>query len=430
MASGAEGGNDKADNRLLKADLRIYTAFAQAMHAADLLTESELKAIREAAKTLESEMKGIGPTRDRLAELDRRLAAITPAAAKPAALMGYTERTLTALRLYLMDALEGLTEQIAALQKTLIEQAEGQVGALMPGYAYGQPAEIVSCSHFLLATFWAFARDLDRLASVVARASSLPLGSGRLSGVPHRLDRRELADALGFADAAPNSVDATNDIDFAAEFLFVAGLLATHLSRFAEDVLRLSSPALGFLSLDDDPAEIGLPGLRSLAATLNGSLLAALGSMNSLPTTADLDLNGVTTALQNAVDALESGLEVAELTLAAINYNPDRMLEALDFSLLTPDLRDYLIGQGADPAEADQHIAALMAKAEKNSTPIPDMELSSLQAISPHIDEGVFGVFDYTRVAARRASMGGTAPAAIRAQIRQAMDWLVEAGLE
>ncbi len=430
MASGAEGGNDKANNRLLRADLRIYTAFAQAMHTADLLSAAEAKAIEEAGKTLESTLKGAAPAKDRLAELDRRLAALTPAATKPAALIGRAERALTALRLYVIEASEGLINQIATLQKMLIEQAEGQVGSLMPGYAYGQPVEVVSCSHFLLANFWALARDQDRLASVVARASSLPLGSGRLSGVPHRLDRRALADSLGFADAAPNSVDATNDTDFAAEFLFVAGLLAVHLSRFAEDVLRMSSPSLGFLSLDGDLAEIGLPSLRGLAATLNGSLMAVMAGMNGLPTTADLDVSAVEAAVQSAIGALEAGLEVAELTLAALSYNPDRMLEALDFNLLIPDLRDYLIGRGADPLEADQHIAALTAKAEKSNTPIPDMELAALQAISPRIDEDVFGVFDYTRVAARRASMGGTAPAAIRAQIRQAMDWLVEAGLE
>jgi argininosuccinate lyase len=57
------------------------------------------------------------------------------------------------------------------------------------------------------------------------------------------------------------------------------------------------------------------------------------------------------------------------------------------------------------------------------------MGLDDFHAESPAFDADVFAIFDYSRSAAQRGTIGGTASAAIRAQIRQANAWLTENGL-
>jgi argininosuccinate lyase len=60
------------------------------------------------------------------------------------------------------------------------------------------------------------------------------------------------ARALGFAGGPMrNSLDAVASRDFAAEFLFCCAMCATHLSRFAEEVVVWTNPYFGFVRLSD-----------------------------------------------------------------------------------------------------------------------------------------------------------------------------------
>jgi len=71
----------------------------------------------------------------------------------------------------------------------------------------------------------------------LAEADELPLGSGAIAGTAYAIDVRALADALGFARVARNSMDVSGDRDFVASFLHAASLGMVHLSRVA----RISS---------------------------------------------------------------------------------------------------------------------------------------------------------------------------------------------
>jgi argininosuccinate lyase len=52
------------------------------------------------------------------------------------------------------------------------------------------------------------------------------------------------------------------------------------------------------------------------------------------------------------------------------------------------------------------------------------LPLADWQAISPHFEADVLGVFNFERSLASRDVVGGTSPRAARAQIRQAERWL------
>ena len=85
-----------------------------------------------------------------------------------------------------------------------------------------------------------------------ASATSVsPLGAGALATSTLGLDPAATAERLGFAGAFDNSIDAVSDRDFVQEFLAVAAICATHLSRLAADLARWTDPALGWAELDE-----------------------------------------------------------------------------------------------------------------------------------------------------------------------------------
>lgn len=98
----------------------------------------------------------------------------------------------------------------------------------------------------------AWQRDDQRLCDALERIAVLPLGSGALAGNPFLVDRKYLADDLGFVGGVSlNSMDSVSDRDFVAEFVFCVSLLLVHLSRWSEDLIIYSSGPFGFVKCSD-----------------------------------------------------------------------------------------------------------------------------------------------------------------------------------
>src|SRR5262249_7480684 len=145
------------------------------------------------------------------------------------------------------------------------------------------------------------ARDRARLADATERADVSPLGCGALAGTAYPVDRAKLAAALGFREAARNSLDAVSDRDFAVEIAFACALAMTHLSRFAEDWIFFSSQEAAFLELGDEVATgsslmpqkknpDALELVRGKTGRVLGRLAGLLATMKSLPLAYNKDL--------------------------------------------------------------------------------------------------------------------------------------------
>ena len=111
----------------------------------------------------------------------------------------------------------------------------------MPAYTHLQRAEPVLVAHWLLAYVEMFLRDAERLADCRKRLNVSPLGSGAVAGATLPLDRRAMAEELGFDAPTANSIDATSDRDFVLEFVGALSVLAVHLSRWAEEMILFST---------------------------------------------------------------------------------------------------------------------------------------------------------------------------------------------
>jgi len=147
------------------------------------------------------------------------------------------DQVATDLKLWCKMQISELLGATRQLQQALIETAENNQDAVMPGYTHLQRAQPVTFAHWCLAYVEMLARDESRLQSTLERLDVSPLGSGALAGTAYEIDRDQLAGWLGFASATRNSLDSVSDRDHVLELLSDASIGMVHLSRFAEDLI-------------------------------------------------------------------------------------------------------------------------------------------------------------------------------------------------
>ena len=110
-------------------------------------------------------------------------------------------------RLYLADETLELIAGVKCLAETLCTVAEGHLTDVMPGYTHLQRAQPVTLAHALMAYAQMLLRDMSRLRDCRGRTMVSPLGSGALAGTTYPLDRRMVAQELGFHGISMNSID-------------------------------------------------------------------------------------------------------------------------------------------------------------------------------------------------------------------------------
>jgi argininosuccinate lyase len=358
----------------------------------------------------------------RLAEL------IGPVAGRLHTARSRNDQVATDFRLWVRAAIERIDSATRELQGALIERAEAHADWVMPGFTHLQIAQPVTLGHHLLAYVEMLGRDRARLADCRGRLNECPLGAAALAGTAFPIDRNRTAAALGFERPAANSLDAVSDRDFAVEFLAAAALLGTHLSRFAEEIVLWASDPFGFIRLGDafttgssimpqkrnpDAAEL----VRAKTGRLNGALVALLTVMKGLPLAYQKDMQEDKLPVFEAADALELCLAATAGMVRDMQPDRARLLEAAarGFSTAT-DLADWLVRELGLPFRQAHHVTGeIVRRAEAAGLTLAELPLADLQAALPRITEGVYEVLDVERSVASRTSLGGTAPARVRA---------------
>ncbi|HEU0264175.1 MAG TPA: argininosuccinate lyase, partial [Geobacterales bacterium] len=155
------------------------------------------------------------------------------------------------IRLYLRDEITAITAYLDLLIDALLEQAEKNLGVIMPGFTHLQTAQPILFSHHMLAYVEMFKRDKGRLGDCLKRANVLPLGAGALAGTTFPIDREHVAELLEFPEVTRNSLDSVSDRDFALEFQGAGAIIMMHLSRFSEELILWSTSEFRFVELSD-----------------------------------------------------------------------------------------------------------------------------------------------------------------------------------
>jgi argininosuccinate lyase len=429
------------DRRLWAADIRGSMAYAQALERAGLITTEERDELLRGLVLVQAEFAEdrfrIQPADEDIhTAVERRLGELVGGVAgKLHTGRSRNDQAATDVRLYMLDKIASLREALVNLQRAIVEKAEAQLEVIMPGYTHLQPAQPVLFSHWLLSYFWMLERDRERLGELEQRTSILPLGAGALAGHALGIDRQFLAQQLGFARLAENSMDAVSDRDHIIEFLAWAALLQVHLSRLAEDLITWSSAEFGFVELDDayatgsslmpqkkNPDSLEL--LRGKTGRLIGHLVTLLTAVKGLPSTYNKDLQEDKEPLFDAMDTLELALPVAAGVIATLKVHPRRMVEALNDGMLATDLADYLVQRGVPFRRSHHLVGQVVRRALEQGVPLRELPLDEFREVTEEFGEDVYQVFDFRRSVEARDSYGGTATQAVRQQLARARERL------
>ncbi len=429
------------DRRLYAADIDASLAWARALGRARVLTKSEVDAIlvglEEVRGTLADPAFEPLPTDEDIHTAVERLLTerIGPVAGKLHTGRSRNDQVATDFRLWVMRACDRMDTAILDLSEAVIRSSEAGVDLPMPGYTHMRPAQPVTWGHWMLSSFWPLLRSRDRFVRVRASASVLPLGSAALAGTAYPVDRQAIAADLGFESVAPNSIDAVSDREFAVEYLFAAAMLEIGLSRLAEGLILFSGPEYGFIELDEayttgsslmpqkrNPDALELT--RAKAGRLVGHLTGLLTTLKGLPSAYDKDLQEDKQPVFDAHDTLLQVLPVLTGLIGTIELRPERMAAAITPDLLSTDLADYLVGKGAPFREAHAVAGRVVKLAEEKQLGLDQVPLQELQALDGRFEPDVDEVFDLEAALERRSSLGGTAPAAVRAQLEAAEEIL------
>jgi argininosuccinate lyase len=373
----------EVDRLLAPDDLEGSIAHVRGLERAGLLTTDESASLIGGLRALRVEVEaGLFAWDPALEDVHLNLEAALTAHVGPVAGKLHTGRSRNDqvaldLRLWLRRTVRELDGDMVGLERVLVDRAERDGQAIIPGMTHVQPAQPVLLAHHLLAYVEMVERDRGRLADCARRADRSPLGAGALAGAGFALDREATAADLGFAGVTANSLDAVSDRDFVVEFLAAAALAMVHLSRLAEELVWWSNPAFGWVVLSDrhatgssmmpnkknpDPCEL----VRARTARVAGHLATMLGVLKGLPLAYQRDLQEDKTPLFDAADVLASSLRVMATVMDGLAFDADRMRQAaLQGHVTATSVADTLVEHGL-PFRAAHHVAGrLVAEAER-----------------------------------------------------------------
>lgn len=340
------------------------------------------------------------------------------------------DQVATDIRLYLRDMIDQTCVMIRKTQQGILDLADTETETIMPGFTHLQVAQPVSFAHHLMAWFEMIERDHARLVDCRKRVNRLPLGAAALAGTTFPIDRALTAKLLDFEGIAENSLDAVSDRDFAIEFCAAASLLLMHLSRWAEELILWTSPAVGFIELPDrfctgssimpQKKNPDVPELvRGKSGRVFGSLISLLTVMKGQPLAYNKDNQEDKEPLFDTVNTVLGCLTAFSDMIPAIIPMRDVMRDAtLKGYATATDLADYLVKKGLPFRDAHEVVGKLVALGLEQQKDLSEISLEELQAASGLIDEDVFEVLTLEGSLGARDHLGGTAPS----QVRRAID--------
>ena len=424
------------DRRLAAQDIEGSRAHARMLAATGVITDSDADQICDGLLTVLSEIEGGTFQFSRALEdihmnVESRLKEVI---GEPAGRLhtgrSRNDQVAVDFRMWVRGQADAAIAGLRALIAALVAQAEGHEATIMPGFTHLQSAQPVTWGHHMMAYVEMFGRDLSRFQDARARMNECPLGAAALAGTSFPIDREMTAKALGFDRPTANSLDSVADRDFALEFLSAAAITATHLSRFAEELVIWSSAQFRFVKMSDkfttgssimpqkrnpDAAEL----VRAKVGRIIGALIALSTVMKGLPLTYSKDMQEDKEPVFDAADALALALAAMTGMVRDMGPNAEVLRKAAGAGFATAtDLADWCVRVLNIPFRSAHHITGSLVKmAEDRGCDLSDLSLADMQSVEPRITDDVFNVLTVEASVASRTSYGGTAPDNVRAQI-------------
>lgn len=348
---------------------------------------------------------------------------------------------------------EEMLQLAAALNKTtatLVRLADKHKATVVPNYTNGVAAQPNSYGHYLLGIASGLERDAQRIREAYARMDRSPMGTTVLNGTSWPLNRKRMADYLGFAETVDNAYDAAqiSAVDQPVEAGAIVMAIALHAGSFIEDVMTQYAQARPWILLQEGGGNTYVssampqkrnPGLlnstrRDASTALNLGMGPALQAHNIPPGMSDpKEIKANAAMVQAATGVLTNWDRI----LDAMVIDPARALEELNSDwTASQELADVLMRKYKLPFRMGHHFASEIveyAKA-KDIRPLvfPYAEAQRIYAetvkgsdFAPSLpmSEAEFrSTLDPVAIIKNRQTAGGPQPAEMTRMIKEAGD--------
>ena len=348
------------------------------------------------------------------------------------------------IRLALRERLLRAAEQLLALRQALLARADEGVDIVMPGVTHAQEAQPTTLAHYLLGVLGPLGRDADRLRLAFAHVNQSPLGAAAFTTTSFPIDRRRVAELLGFDGIVENGYDAVGAADYMAEVGGVLRVCALSLARFVTDLLIWSRSEVGVARVGEAFIQISsimpqkrnpvvLEHIRARVGYVLGdaATVEALIHTASYGDTVDIE-DPIYVPLLRCCDSASSVLTLLSDVLRSIQFDAGKLRGRVEASfgasteLAETLTRDHGLSFRQAHAVAARVVRALAAAGAdlRDATPeqIADAARETTgREITLRPDE-LADAIDPAGFVARRAVLGGPAPAAVRDALARELD--------
>ncbi len=334
------------------------------------------------------------------------------------------------IRMHLKKEVDSVLEYIENLIVTITDIAEENKETILPGYTHLQRAQPITFANHLLAYAFMFKRDIERFKSAYQRMNYSPLGSCALAGTTYPIDRRMVANQLGFAGIVENSLDGVSDRDFTVELASAASICMMHLSRFSEEIILWCSWEFKFIELDDafstgssimpqkknpDICEL----VRGKTGRVYGDLVTLLTMLKALPLAYNKDMQEDKEAIFDAMDTLKQCLSVFIPMLKTMKINKENMRKAAAKGFINAtDLADYLVKKGMAFRDAYKVSGTLVGYCIENDLVLEEVSLDKFKEYSDLFDKDVYNEINLEKCTFKRTSEGASAIESVNQQLK------------
>lgn len=374
-------GEDHAlDDRLVRYDTLASIAHAEMLNSRKLLDDADLVSIRSglneiAASHARGEWRVELADEDGQTALEKRLTDRIGAAGGRVHLgRSRNDQVLTALRLYLRDAVEELRAGTLRTADALDALSAREGATALPGYTHMQQAMPSSVALWAGGFSAELRDDAEGLRAAHRRIAKSPLGSAAGYGTPGLpLDRDATRTKLGFAVVhEPVTAVQLSRGKAESQVLFEIALLMQDMGRLAADVLLFYTQEFAFVSLPDafttgssimpqkrNPDVFEL--VRGRTATAHACLVEALGIFAKLPSGYQRDLQLLKVPLFRGIDVALQTLDIVTTALAELHFRPESI--QLDPAIHAAEEANALVvSEGIPFREAYRRVGAKLRK--------------------------------------------------------------------
>jgi argininosuccinate lyase len=278
------------------------------------------------------------------------------------------DQVLTALRLYYKDELRRCDELVDELNDSIadFDQKYGEVR--WPGYTHMRKAMPSTMRLWATALEDSMTDNKKILSAALELVDQSPLGTAAGYGVPLEIDRKFMADRLGFARVQGNPIYAQiSRGKFEATILHVLSQIMFDLNKMATDLTIFSMPEFGYFGL---PAEF-CTGSSIMPQKKNPDVLELLRAKYHLVVGYELQIKNVTANLpsgynrdvqltkeptMSGLETTQQSLSIADLIFQNLEVHADRCEEGLTEEVFATEEVYELVQKGMPFREAYRKI--------------------------------------------------------------------------